>query len=108
MTPLKNSEKPIGISKINKKKNTYVISLTNNGNSGILELYVPEASTFDLNFLATSENYKFEVVVYAYLNNTETGKSGSELYDDTNGGYAHTSNGKYLVTNRSKGGGTDA
>ena len=37
MTPLKNSEKPIGISKISKKKNTYVISLTNETNLSLLE-----------------------------------------------------------------------
>lgn len=80
----------------------YVISLTNNGTSGVLELYVPEASSFDLYFLPTSEDYKFEVVVYAYLYNTETSKYGYELYNELNGGYAHTNAGKYLVPNRTK------
>lgn len=81
----------------------YVISLTNNGTSGVLELYVPEASSFDLNFLPTSESYKFEVIVYAYLYNEETSKYGYELYDETNGGYVHDNAGKYLVRNRTKG-----
>ena len=80
----------------------YVISLTNNGTSGVLELYVPEASSFDLNFLPTGTDYKFEVVVYAYLYNEDTSKYGYELYDETNGGYAHTNAGKYLVPNRTK------
>lgn len=80
----------------------YVISLTNNGTSGVLELYVPEASSFDLYFLPTSEDYKFEVVVYAYLYNIETSKYGYELYNELNGGYAHTNAGKYLVQNRTK------
>ena len=93
----------LGSSNIDISK-PYVISLTNNGNSGILELYVPESAGFDLTFLPTGGNYKFEVVVYAYLYDESTSKYGYELYDSTNGGYDHSNNGKYVVPNRNKGG----
>ena len=65
-------------------------------------MYVPEASSFDFNFLQIdlTKDYLFKVKVEVYLNNKTTGEYYFKEYNISLGGYDHSNGGYYVIENR--------
>ena len=80
----------------------YILSVENTGTGGTIVMYVPEASSFDFNFLQIDLNkdYLFKVQVEVYLYNKTTDKYYYEVYSNALGGYDHSSGGYYVIDNR--------
>ena len=79
----------------------YLIDMKfNSSSNGEIVLYVPQASSFDINFLKTSSDYKFEVKVEAYIYNKTSDTYSYVLYDTALGGYEHNASSKYEVAKR--------
>ena len=80
----------------------YILSVENTKTGGTIVMYVPEASSFDFNFLQIDLNkdYLFKVQVEVYLYNKTTGKYYYKVYSNPLGGYDHSSGGYYVIDNR--------
>ena len=77
----------------------YIVSVDNTSTGGTIVMYVPEASSFDFNFLQIdlSKDYLFKVKVEVYLNNMTTGEYYFKEYNKSLGGYDHSDGGYYVV-----------
>lgn len=80
----------------------YIISVNNTSTGGTIEMYVPEASSFDINFLQIdlSKTYSFKVKVEAYLYNKTSKEYYFKEYSISLGGYDHSNGGYYVIENR--------
>ena len=80
----------------------YIISVNNTSTGGTIEMYVPEASSFDINFLQIdlSKTYSFKVKVEAYLYNKTSREYYFKEYSISLGGYDHSNGGYYVIENR--------
>ena len=80
----------------------YIVSVNNTKTGGTIVMYVPEASSFDFNFLQIdlTKDYVFKVKVEVYLNNKTTGEYYFKEYNISLGGYDHSNGGYYVIENR--------
>ncbi len=80
----------------------YIVSVNNTSTGGTIEMYVPEASSFDINFLQIdlSKTYSFKVKVEVYLYNKTSGEYYFKEYNISLGGYDHSNGGYYVIKNR--------
>lgn len=76
----------------------YVIDVSSNGKSGgELVLYVPQASSFDINFIISGQNYSIDVFVEAYIYYKTSDTYKYMVYNTDLGGYNHSSTSLYNV-----------
>lgn len=80
----------------------YIVSVDNTSTGGTIVMYVPEASSFDFNFLQIdlTKDYSFKVKVEVYLYNKTSGKYYFKEYSTSLGGYDHSDGGYYVIENR--------
>ena len=80
----------------------YIVSVNNTSTGGTIVMYVPEASSFDINFLQLdlSKTYSFKVKVEVYLYNKTSGEYYFKEYNISLGGYDHSNGGYYVIKNR--------
>lgn len=80
----------------------YIVSVNNTSTGGTIVMYVPEASSFDFNFLQIdlSKTYSFKVKVEVYLYNKTSDEYYFKEYNISLGGYDHSNGGYYVIKNR--------